>query len=209
MSPSASADVDLERALPLAEIRTHTKTDDVPHVTDAQLVLYRRAAFEAAEQYTGRHWHGTVMMEVPVATASKPRHGVSRVRLPQPVLDGVVTLVGPQGNRVLRVPPGATTIDVPVMFTALDSCCSDCPPVNVGTVARYRTGIDCPTRIPAGILLGVLKFIAWSLENVGDRLVTVDDRDSRSGGVLQGSNSAAWGSGAIEQWRQYVPAMVR
>lgn len=44
---------DLEELLPLALIRTHTKTDDVPHVTDEQLSLYRSASFEAAEKYTG------------------------------------------------------------------------------------------------------------------------------------------------------------
>jgi hypothetical protein len=34
-------------------IRRHTKTDDIPAVTDEQLKLYRAAAVEAAEFYSG------------------------------------------------------------------------------------------------------------------------------------------------------------
>src|SRR5688572_13974020 len=44
---------DLEKLIPISLIREHTKTDDVPAVSDDQLRLYRSASVEAAEQYTG------------------------------------------------------------------------------------------------------------------------------------------------------------
>src|SRR5262245_49243644 len=39
--------------LSLDMVRQHTKTDDTPGVTDDMLSLYREAAIEAAELYTG------------------------------------------------------------------------------------------------------------------------------------------------------------
>ena len=41
--------LDWSERLSIDMIRTHTKTDDVPAVTDAQLKMYRDAAIEAAE----------------------------------------------------------------------------------------------------------------------------------------------------------------
>ena len=48
-----TAAFDWSTRLSLDVIRSHTKTDDIPGVTDEQLALYRAAAIEAAERYTG------------------------------------------------------------------------------------------------------------------------------------------------------------
>ena len=45
--------LDWDSYLSIGLIRTHTKTDDVPGVSDELLKLYRAAAVEAAEFYSG------------------------------------------------------------------------------------------------------------------------------------------------------------
>jgi hypothetical protein len=45
--------LDWSGRLSIDMIRQHTKTDDIPGVTDDQLLIYRASAVEAAEAYTG------------------------------------------------------------------------------------------------------------------------------------------------------------
>jgi hypothetical protein len=194
----------LEAILPLAAIRAHTKTDDVMTVTDDQLEMYRAAAFEAAEAYTGQSWTGPEQVEQQVAAARGNRNGRVTIRLARPATHGVIVFDGGGRNvRTVHVPRNATRVDLPVIYDALDACCSPCGGANYGIVARYTSGIECPSKVPPGIKLGCLKFIAWCIGNPGDALVTLGDGFSRTGGLMAGTNNGAWGSGAIDQWRQY------
>lgn len=206
---------DLERMLSLELIRQHTKTDDVPHVTDAQLILYRQAAFEAAESYTGLVFSGKKRVSEDVRTRPTRRYGYQKwtgtykYTLAHPVADGLVYLYGSIGgsvDRVLSVAPGATEVRIPIDHHALDmsSCCrGPCgdESINTGLKIMYYTGYDVCENVPAGILLGCLKFIAWSIENPGD---TVTLQVLPGVKPQAGSNNAMWQSGAIEHWRMYT-----
>lgn len=200
--------LDPEAILPVALIRAHTKTDDVPSVTDLMLALYRDAAIEAAEQYTGRTWRGDGYRTVDISTTARDRRsGKTTVRLPEPSYDGIVTVMGGLNPVVIHGVPGMTRVEIPVYFEAFDAstCCGGCGrAVNLGYTARYRVGFCDAAKIPAGIRMGMLKYIAWAIENPGDQMVTVNDRSATESGVIRGTNNGAWASGAIEQWRQYV-----
>ena len=228
--------IDLELALPLALIRSHTKTDDVPSVTDAQLVLYRQAAFEAAEQYTGlifsRSGYVTQSMARPLPGLGGPRmqemvspwgafgrpianarRRSAPVKLLAPAADGVIVITHQGKSQTIIVAPGATSVDVPWLIETADGCSDPCgaggPQLNFGVVARYRIGVCDAAAIPAGIKIGCLKLIAWNIENPGDRLEVVHDSGRSSSTGMIGTNNATWASGAIEQWRQYRPSLSR
>lgn len=206
---------DLEQWVPISLIRTHTKTDDVPHVTDEQLALYRQAAFEAAEKYTG--WLFTEIKVITESIAAKPGRRwrpTYRHKLRYASADGRVYLYGARdgfGSAVLEIEPGERFIEVPIQHHAVDvsfSCCNPCSDgrgVNYGMRVTYRAGIDCKFGgVPASIIAGVLKFIAWSVQNPGDVIMTVRNRESGESTGIIGTNNPAWASGAIEQWRIIV-----
>lgn len=206
---------DLESLLPLSLIRTHTKSDDVPNVTDEQLVLYRRAAFEACERYTGRLFTEIKVVTENAAHANRGRmrRDHYKLRLRYRSVDGLIYLYGGAGGRtqVIRAEPGTREIRVPVVLDVLDgmgACCDPCGSgrnVNHGLQVMYRAGYDCSKdAVPAGILVGCLKFIAWSVQNPGDEILTVRNRQSSESTGIIGTNNGAWASGAIEQWRIYV-----
>lgn len=214
--PTAAGAIKLEEILPIELIREHTKTDDTPRVTDAQLSLYRQAAFESCEQYTGM-----VFTETRIVRESVTREGHRRrfrqhrnITLQFPTCDGSVYLYG---GGLLRphevvVQPGERTIRIPVLQEALDasSCCDPCSRggENWGIFVMYRTGIADPAKIPAVVKLGCLKYIAWAIENPGDVIMTVKNRTSAGEAGIVGTNNGAWASGAIEEWRQIVRSAV-
>jgi len=207
-------DLDLEEVLPLQLIRQHTKTDDTPHVTDEQLSLYRLAGFETAELYCGRFFFGLATVQEYAESQAHPNNFRQRSRtvLAYPSIDGVVSLYGTgklSANTTITIPPGTRRISMPTMHEALDisPCCgSGRGAVNFGMKLLYRTGIADVKDIPAGVITGVLKFIAWSVSNPGDELLTVRNRLGTTETGLIGTNDGAWASGAIESWRRYRPA---
>jgi hypothetical protein len=67
----------------------------------------------------------------------------------------------------------------------------------------YFAGYKSPQDVPSGIVLGMLRFIAWSIMRPGDELLTQRNRTSISEGGITGSNNSAWASGALELWVQY------
>lgn len=81
--------------------------------------------------------------------------------------------------------------------------CSESP-FNNGVQLMYKTGALCPSDIPAGIKLGILKYIAWSVKNPGDDLITVKQTSSVQVSGITGTNDVAYASGAIELWKQYT-----
>lgn len=215
-----AGELDMNQALSIAMIRQHTKTDDVPSVTDEQLALYRDAAFEAAEQYTGMLFRRTQSISEPVAQKGfygrdgwgVPRRNYVKHTLQYPASDGLVYIYGTgQGvNRsVIKIEPGTREVRVPLanLVIDVDQCCDPCRSgrgVNHGLMVMYKAGFSSAKQIPKGIILGVLKHIAWSIQNPGDELMTVRNSASTSETGLIGTNNVAWASGAIELWRQYV-----
>ncbi|MBO4228444.1 hypothetical protein [Bradyrhizobium neotropicale] len=212
LEPGQSTDFDWSGRLSLDTIRQHTKTDDVPGVTDEQLRLYRAAAIEAAERYTGMLLSGQRTVIEPIQGPASVRPGNYRYRLQYPVADGFVHLYGspdPNDNRAFRVPQGSRSVQVPIRkdYLNLSNCCDPCATwhLNGGMMAAYRAGYACVDDVPAGIVLGCLQFIAWLVEHPGDELMTQRNRiEARSVGV-DGSNNVAWVSGALETWRIYDP----
>ena len=204
---------DWDARLSMDMIRNHTKTDDVPGVTDAQLKLYRNAAIESAEMYTGLLLSGQKTVTEPIEGPSNLKFGkmTYRVRLKYPVADGYVYLYGgthPNDNATFMVAPGTRSINVPVKRNAIDlsNCCDPCSQhlPNGGMLVAYKAGFKCADDIPAGIILGLLQFLAWIVEHPGDELLTMRNRlDSRGGAGVYGTNTIALASGALELWRQY------
>lgn len=213
----ASEKIDLEKILALSLIRTHTKTDDVPHVTDEQLVLYRKTAFEVCEQYTGLLFTRRKPVQESVAIRPGKRWRNSYIhRMRYPSADGRVYLyAGHQGfsDRVIDIAPGASEIRIPVIVGAFNynSCCDPCrgdQSINYGMSILYHAGLDDCENVPGGIIVGVLKFIAWLIINPGDEILTVRNRASSAQTGIIGTNNGAWASGAIEQWRVYVAGAI-
>lgn len=202
---------DLEKILPFAMIRQHTKTDDVIGVPDSLLGLYRNAAFEAAEKYTGMLFRE---QRVVVQDASSTRDITKgnrwkdsfTLRLTYPTIDGVLYLYGGKHTpqvQTLHAEPGATSVKVPINHFAIDMtpCCGDpCGrPANMGRKLMYRAGFSCEQDVPACVIMGALKYIAWMLENPGgEALANVNQANVNP---QTSRNNASWQSGAIEEWR--------
>jgi len=201
--------LDLEELLPVEFIRTHTKTDDVIRVTDDQIKLYREHAFETADIYTGRKW--TCLEEYSQPIRQRPsRHRFrqgQKVRLDFPAADGYIRMSGEHGNHFIRVEPGSTKVRLPYFPLVSDimGCCDPCASSGQqGTYVHYKVGNNNKDDIPAGILVGILKYIAWMIAHPGDEIMTVRNRFAKSdSGELIGTNNGAWASGAVETWRLY------
>jgi len=69
----------------------------------------------------------------------------------------------------------------------------------------YRAGFSCAAQVPAGVLLGILQFIAWVVEHPGDEVLSMRNTLSARGGAIIGTNNIALVSGALESWRQFDP----
>lgn len=206
--PGKPNELDLEKVLPLELIRTHTKTDDTPHVTDAQLELYRAAAFEAAEKYTGLLLTHQQIVREPIASES--RRGFRRVRkhrLKKATVDGRIYMYG--GGLLqailITVAPGTREVTLPIVQEALDAstCCrpDSLGGENFGMSIMYMAGLENETSIPRILIIGCLKYIAWAVQNPGDVVMTVKNRTGAGEAGIVGTNNGAWASGAIEDWR--------
>lgn len=200
---------DLELILPLKLIREHTKTDDTPSVTDDQLMLYRKDSFEVAEQYTGKRWVGFEEHIQEYVRLGNSRRGFHTVRLEKPSTDGKVVLYGGSlANPMhLHTEPGSTILRVPDLPCGIpfnDCCRGNCDDAGYGMRAIYNVGVRSPEDVPAGIIMGCLRLIAWNVSNAGDVIMTTRNVQAFSNsGALQGTNNGAWASGAIEQWRVF------
>jgi hypothetical protein len=205
--------LDWDARLSIDMIRSHAKIDDIPSVTDEQLRLYRSAALDSAEHYTG-------LLLKTQRTVSEAIEGPSRVRpyvsyythrLQYPVADGFVYLYGGThvaDNTTFQVPPGTRKIKVPIKKDMIDmsNCCDPCAKpwaINGGMLATYRAGYKSAEDVPTTVILGMLQFMTWCIEHPGDELLTQRSRIETRAGLagLQGSNNIAMISGAIETWR--------
>lgn len=204
--------IDLETVLPLELIREHTKTDDVPSVSDAQLQLYRRAATEAAEQYTGLVLASRKVITEDVELPRIPHTNAWQQYRPQqtfkhyadyPFAENFVWFYGVRNTSAqqVRVQKGATVVDLPTLYYdfGLD-CCRE--KKDSAVKIQYVTGADCAREVPANFILGALKYIAHVIENPGDVVVATQQGGGRNTTVgVDAAANPAWASGAIELWR--------
>lgn len=196
-------------------IRAHTKTSDIDHVTDDQLLTYRDTAIEQAELFTGLVLSG--MREVEERLPVKaPRYRAATIpyKTRHPVADGIVYYASQSGMKgVADIDPGTRKFYVPAFTTGLygenlvQSCCDPCGggvSQNPTLKVNYRAGYKCAADVPQGIVLGVLKFVAWSTEHAGDMLITMASTTAARDSGIIGTNNGVWASGALELWRSYV-----
>lgn len=203
---------DFEALLPLELIREHTKTDDVPSVSDALLVLYRQSALEAAQEYTGLLFaERQVMTEDVRPPEYRPNRGHARTfnyTLGHATCDGRVWFYGKknQAPQLLQAVPGTKSVELPVDHMDFGmGCCNPCGGEALAGV-MYVAGFADITRTPAALRLGALKYIAHAVMNAGDNVIqhTVSGSTSSSGSTLQDASNPALASGAIEIWRSMV-----
>lgn len=188
--------------LSLQLIRDYTKTDDNPGVTDDLLKLYRNAAFEAAEEYTGMNFSSAKTIN---EQAGRIHRRTGRIDLRYPLAQQEVTFYGGSlmspvivlgriGEKHVLFPNGH-----PDRFYTIGDC-ANCG-VETPLMVTYITGRSCHTGpVPNAILMGVLAYIAWKVENPGDVIMTTRNAQTAGASGLQGSNNAALLSGALDEW---------
>jgi len=199
-----------EEVLPLQLVREHTKTDDTPTVTDAVLELYREVAFEQAELYTGRIILGSASVQETFRIDVTDEY--NKRRRPNPYRKLILSyapmekfvLVGGKSRQNIRTRPNSRELEIAHDQFNLDmgNCCAG-NGLSIEQFVLYSTGYKSKEDIPSTMLYGCLKFIAWSINNPGDELLTVRNRLGTTETGLIGTNNAAWGSGAIEHWKPY------
>lgn len=231
-------DEDIEAILPLDLVKVHCKIDDLPGITDDQLSLYRAAALEAAELYTGRKWIRRERVEQAIASPrfrSLAQVAIARltVELDYLPINGVVNIYGTgtqplywllgvpmpfmRNNEIttIKLPPGVQSFEMQndLMFHSSGVSNGNCFGMEdnlnfqqQGIKAVYIAGPPSPEKIPSGLKLGCLKYIAWSIENPGDQFVPMVVRQV---GVTTVSNDPAFSSGAIDEWRRLRKRIAR
>jgi hypothetical protein len=205
--------VNWDEYLSIDLIRQHTKTADVPGVTDEQLRLYRGAAVEAAEFYTGLSLSKQkVHTEILPVKKPKLNHDYVIVRLQYPTIDGIVYIYGNrQFPDVVQTTPNSRKVRLPNRFffsPDMSNCCDPCSKPTNGLRIMYKAGFSAADQVPPGILLGILQFVAWVVEHPGDEVLAMRNTLSARGGALIGTNNIALISGALESWRQFDPEAV-
>jgi hypothetical protein len=197
-----------ETILPMELIRTHCKVDDNPAVTNEQLSLYRKSSLESAEQYTSFFLSGTkriAELVKPPKSRRNPSFFIPRDVKHQvkfQLADERVFVETLQTKYMMNVPLNTRIITVPVQLSMFADCCKE-DTLDHGTRITYLAGFRDPSKIPGGVILGCLKFIAWSVNNPGDVLMTVRNTQKSNNATIIGTNNVAWSSGALELWRQY------
>ncbi|QBQ72037.1 head-to-tail connector complex protein [Agrobacterium phage Milano] len=197
--------MNLDTLLPLQTIREHAKCDDNPRVTDDLLKLYREAAFEAAELYTGLSFTPEKTIVEPIRL--KGRRG--KIILSATPIAGrpVVFYGGGLGSPLELIPrPGSNVLFFPYGSPDRFQTWGDCHTCDVESqlMATYVTGRRCENSVPAGIIIGILKLIAWNINNPGDEVMSVRNTlNANAQGLIGGTNNGAVISGAQDEWFRY------
>ena len=196
-----------ESLVPIQVIRAHIRDDDTYRYSDEQLTLYRGAAIEACETYTGvKFGQSTYQVSENVTVRQGYGFGArpTMMRLKSPCVDGILSINSGGSLQTLVGAPGAREFNLSIINETLNfgNCGGACggSPTSQITVT-YKTGNGFRGDVPRTIILGLLKFIAWSAENPGDDVVTIQGYQIARGQTLQGTNSAVIASGASELWR--------
>jgi len=192
------------QVLPIEIIRQHTKTDDDPAISDTLLALYRRAALEEAERWTGWGLSGRRTI-TEFLTLPKRRSFASHLDLRSRPFITIYLKNAPNNGRVI-VNGGGLENPLEVTATGADgraihlnqdifpsqlNCCEGgCGERNPLT-ATYSIGADCDADVPAVILLGALQLIAYYISHPGDVI------------GYNGVTDAVRQSGAAEVWARF------
>lgn len=228
-------EISAEDILPMSLVRDHCRLDDLPGITVKMLELYRKSSFEAAEKYTMRKWFARERIEQAIespkfrglAQAAIARIDVNLDYIP---IDGIVNIHG-TGNQptywldgmvlpfmrhqyfqTIKLQPGVSRFEMQndIMFysAGISPNCieNDRQFQQQGLKCVYVAGVRDINAIPAGVLLGCLKYIAWTIENPGDQFVPMVVRQV---GVTTVSNDPAFSSGAIDEWRRHRRVVAR
>jgi hypothetical protein len=187
-------------------VREHTRTDDTPGVTDEMLKLYRQAAVEAAELYTGMLLNGKKTVTETVQLPQNWSRQFYRHQFRYQVADdGFAYLYGRSINLTIPVVSGQSSVRIPQLSHIPDftNCCDPCS--SSAMKVLYWAGYSCADQVPAGIVMGCLQFIAWMVEHPGDEFLAQRNKidASNAGGGVHGRSNVALISGALETWRQY------
>ena len=187
-------------------VREHTKTDDTPGVSDEMLRLYRQAAIEAAELYTGMLLSGKKTVTETVQLPENWSRPFYRHQFRYPIAeDGFAYMYGRSINMRLPVTAGQHSVRIPRLshIPDLTNCCN--PSTTRDMLIMYWAGYSCADQVPAGIVMGCLQYIAWVVEHPGDELLAMRNKmdSSNVGGGVHGFANVAMISGALETWRQY------
>lgn len=202
---------DLEAIVSLQTIREHTKTDDVPSVTDDMLRLYRRLALEAAELYTGLLLSGRRVVSEEV---NPPRGRVGDAYMRNPffyhttqymISEPIAYWYGrsQQAPSQIGAQVGSRRVKLPIEFEDFGiGCCNPCADTG-GSRLQYVAGYASEQNIPAAVIVGSLKYIAHAIEHAGDSSEVVPHAGLTRDTLLE-TNNPAVASGAIEIWRMIV-----
>ena len=207
MKPSDMRDerFEHEALLPIALIREHTKTDDIPAVTDAMLALYRMSALEAAEAYTGLLLSGKRVITEDVRMPQQRTGGFRREfthKTQHQIASPIAWFYGFEAGAPYKVNAivGSNEVRLPVLMNDFGmGCCNPCTKGN-GSRLMYYAGFSCSEVIPASFRLGALKYIAHAIENPGDLVTTVNEWGEKAKSASNAANPAL-ASGAVEIWR--------
>lgn len=196
---------DLEAIVSLETIRAHTKTMDIATVTDDQLRTYRESAFEAAQQFTGLWLRGKRWVTEPINVTRRCKEVLTH-KTKYPVSDGWVYIYGSKvGTKTQFIGEGKRSVEVFLLQWdnyAFNTCCNPCSEEQPNRL-MYQTGFGCSSEIPSGVVVGMLKYIAFNVANPGDiGNSVVNDRPSAGTRVV--SNDPVVASGAASEWRRYV-----
>lgn len=203
--------VDPETLLPLSLVRQHTKTDDIPSITDEVLAVYRTAALDAAERYTGflLQEKKVITEEVQVPQTWSPyRHSTTfKYELKHPLAEPDLYVYGRglHGPRRVVGQVGQTQVRLPVLSSSFTgNCCGD-GLSDAQMRVMYYAGFSGGDRELSAIQLGALKYIAHCIENPGDVVIATNEAGrSTTGYSLSDAADPALASGAIEIWRSVV-----
>lgn len=225
--------LNIEEMLPMDLIKAHCKIDDLPGITNSQIELYRDAAMEAAEIYTRVKWFHRIKITEPIVSPrfrSIAQAAIARltIELNYAPINGIVNIYGTGDTPLfwlntipirpdrhhshfsIVLPAGATKFELSndLLFVSLNGCEENRHGMvqQQGARIEYIAGIKCEKDVPAGIKLGCLKFIAWSIENPGDQFVPMVIRQV---GVTTVTNNPTVSSGAIDEWRKYKKIVAR
>jgi hypothetical protein len=138
--------------LSLAAIRNHTRTDDTPGVSDAQLELYRSTAAEGASMYTGYLWTKRNISEPVAVPYDKLRFGKDSFvhRLKHPPNGETVYLLWRQASAADPGAPGSRKISLPFAYIAQPHDQLNPFPnrTRASLTANYVSGFACADELP-------------------------------------------------------------
>ena len=207
----------LEQLLSISLIRSHIADDDTERYSVEQLSFYREAAFEACENYTGLHLSGRDREIVETAHFARgfslaatfaPRPHFHRLK--HKAKTGIISISSAGGSQTIVIAPGddrvpLSLVNETIMFGACDPHCA--PPKQATTftyIAEASTSFD---RLPAGLRLGMLQYIAFIVGNPGDTVT--HSVNSSTLDLSDNTDNAAMASGAISSWLPYCSRRAR